>query len=80
MENSNKIKIANCNYSNLILASRVMKSGALVEKKEDVTEDCINAVAEHIRSMGKNVEVFDKKTGELIFSLSVEFKKDYIPF
>ncbi len=69
-----KIRVATSPLTNTIFAGEIKKPGVWKSGKQDVTMDCLNAVAEHIKNFGKPVEVTDADTGKLIYKLIVEYE------
>jgi len=49
-----------------------LKAGTWGAGKQDVTMDCLNAVADHVKNFGKPVKVTDADTGKLIYTITVE--------
>lgn len=68
----NKIRVAVSPLTNTIFAGKILKNGTWATGKQDVTIDCLNAVAEHVKAFGKPVEVTDATTGKLIHKITVE--------
>lgn len=68
----NKIRVAVSPLTNTIFAGKILKAGTWAVGKQDVTMDCLNAVAEHVKAFGKPVEVTNADTGELIYKITVE--------
>ena len=68
-----KIRIANSPLTNTIFAGEVKEPGLWKDSKQDVTIDCLNAVADHAKNFGKPIEVTDAKTGKLIYRIVVEY-------
>ena len=74
---ANKIRVAVSPLTNTIFAGRVRKEGVWGPYKDDVTVDCLVAVAEHIEEFGEPVEVRDGQ-GHLKYRLTVEcFKEEH---
>jgi hypothetical protein len=67
-----KLRVAVSPLTNTIFAGNVLKAGTWAAGKEDVTMDCLNAVAEHVKAFGQPVEVTDADTGKLIYRITVE--------
>ena len=63
-----KLRIAVSPLTNKIFAGKTLKSGTW----QNVTMDCLNAVAEHVKKFGKPVEITNADTGELIYKITVE--------
>ena len=68
----NKLRIAVSPLTNTIFAGKTLKAGTWAAGKQDITMDCLNAVAEHVKSFGKPVEITNADTGELIYKITVE--------
>jgi len=68
----NKLRVAISPLTNTIFAGKILKTGIWATGKEDVTMDCLNAVAEHVKAFGKPVEITNADTGELIYRITVE--------
>ncbi len=67
-----KIRIATSHLTNTIFAGEIKRPGEWKAGKQDVTMDCLNAVAEHAKNFGKPIEVTDEDTGNLIYRIIVE--------
>jgi len=67
-----KIRIATSPLTNTIFAGEIKRPGEWKAGKQDVTMDCLNAVAEHAKKFGKPIEVTDEDTGNLIYRIIVE--------
>jgi hypothetical protein len=68
-----KIRIATSPLTNTIFAGDIKRPGEWKAGKQDVTMDCLNAVAEHAKNFGKPIEVTDEDTGNLIYRIIVEY-------
>jgi len=68
----NKIRVAVSPLTNTIFAGKTLKAGIWAAGKQDVTMECLNAVAEHVKAFGNPVEVSDANTGKLIYRITVE--------
>jgi len=69
-----KLKIAVSPLTNTIYAGKLLKNGTWAKGKQDVTIECLCAVAQHINCFGKPVELTDPETGKLICTLTVNFE------
>ncbi len=70
----NKIlRIATSPLTNTIFVGEIKKPGEWKAGKQDVTMDCLNAVAEHVKMFGKPIEVTDADTGKLIYRITVDY-------
>ncbi len=70
----NKIlRIATSPLTNTIFVGEIKKPGEWKAGKQDVTMDCLNAVAEHAKMFGKPIEVTDADTGKLIYRITVDY-------
>ena len=67
-----KLRVAVSPLTNTIFAGKVLKAGAWAAGKQDVTMDCLDAVAEHVKAFGKPVEVTDANTGKLVYRITIE--------
>jgi len=73
----NKMKVETSKLTNIIFAGEIKRPGEWKAGKQDVTLDCLIAVAEHVKNFGEPVGIFDVDTGEMIFKITVEQgKKD----
>ena len=70
---NNRLRVAVSPLTNTIFAGKVLKAGTWATGKQDVTMDCLNAVAEHVKNFGNPVEVTDSDTGKLIYRITVEY-------
>lgn len=69
---SNDIKVAVSPLSNKIYAGKTIKNGTMLGKgKQDVTIDCLIAVAEHALSFGEPI-VISTADGKPEFKITVE--------
>ncbi len=67
-----KLRLAVSPLTNTIFVGRISKDGLWKEGKQDVTMDCLIAVAEHVKAFGESVQVTDADTGELLFKITVD--------
>lgn len=67
----NKLHIAVSPLTNSIFAGKILKKGIWADGKQDVTMDCLIAVAKHTKKFGKPVEIMDE-SGKLIHKITVE--------
>lgn len=56
------LHIANSYLTNTILAGKVLKSGLWAAGRQDVTDEALQAVAEHVIRHGRPVELSDGDT------------------
>ena len=68
----NKLRIAVSPLTNTIFAGKTLKDGVWAAGKQDVTMECLNAVAAHVKAFGEPVKVTDADTGELIYKIIIE--------
>ena len=68
----NRIRVAVSPLTNTIFVGNVLKAGTWGADKQDVTMECLNAVADHVRNFWKPVQVIDADTGKLIYTITVE--------
>ncbi len=69
---SNKIHIEVNPLNNSIIAGKKLKTGAWAAGKQDVTIDSLIAVAKHVKTYSKSVEIRNADTGTLIFKITVD--------
>ncbi len=67
----NELRVAVSPLTNTIFAGNTLKAGTWAIGKQDVTIDCLVAVAEHVKAFGKPVNVTDKD-GNIIYKITVE--------
>ena len=67
----NKLRVATSPLTNTIFVGKILKAGMWAKGKQDVTIDCLCAVAEHVKKFGNPVEVTDEE-GKLIYKIIVE--------
>ena len=68
-----KLRVATSPLTNTIFVGVIKKNGEWKQGKQDVTMDCLNAVADHVTIFGKPVEVSDAYTGKFIYRITVEY-------
>ncbi len=67
----NELRVAVSPLTNTIFAGNTLKAGTWATGKQDVTIDCLVAVAEHVKAFGKPVSITDKD-GNIIYKITVE--------
>ena len=68
---SSNLMIAVSPLTNTIFAGKILKQGLWAKGKQDVTMDCLIAVAEHVKAFGKPVEISDGE-GRLLYKIIIE--------
>ena len=65
------LRVATSVLTNTIFAGKILKKGIWAKGKQDVTTDCLVAVAEHLNAVGGSAEILDGK-GNLFYKITVE--------
>ena len=58
--------------TNNIYAGKISKEGEWLEGEQDMTLDCLIAVATHVKACGGKLQITDSRTGKTIYKIIVK--------
>lgn len=67
------IAIATSPLTNTIYAGKTLKSGMWAASKQDVTMQCLHAVAEHVAASDNTLTIVNLVTGQPKYTLTVKY-------